>query len=162
MSLMALSRRQALALLAAPALLEPPGRILVATPALRDPDFARTVIVLFTSGAQAAQGLMLNRPLPPRSGEPGAYAGGPVASGMRTLTPRQSGPEARRICPGVYLVNGQTRDPGARLYLGYTGWSAPQLRDEIAHGLWRSIAGSSAVVFDPDPSTLWRRLLAAQ
>jgi putative transcriptional regulator len=152
------TRREVLALLAALAWPEPPGRILVATPALTDADFARSVILLFTSDAQAAQGLMLNRPLPGRPGEPAAYAGGPVAQGLRSLTRQASTPEARRLCAGVYLVAGQSSDQGARLYVGYTGWSGAQLADEVARGLWRIIPGSAAVAFDADPKTLWRRL----
>lgn len=139
-----------------------PGRILLAAPELRDPDFARTLILLFEGGSQAAMGLMLNRPLRRRSGEQPLFAGGPVAQGTRSLLRGASSPAARRLCPGVWLADGPARDPAGRTYLGYTGWTAAQLRDEWTRGLWRVLAGDAALVFDPDPATLWERALARE
>lgn len=135
-----------------------PGQILVATAAQRDPDFARTVILLIFAASEAAMGLMLNRPLRRRSGEPQMYAGGPVALGVRSLTPEAPSPAARPLCPGVYLVPGQSKAAGARIYLGYTGWSAAQLREEWIRSHWRILPGDAAIVFDSDTETLWQRL----
>lgn len=134
------------------------GQMLVATPALRDPDFARSVILLFSVSAEAAMGLMLNRPLPRRAGEPQMYAGGPVPQGVRSLLPEAAEPSATRLCPGVWLVNGQTRSQRGRIYVGYTGWTSSQLRQEWLRGLWRIVAGDASSVFDPEPERLWQRL----
>lgn len=134
------------------------GQMLVATPALRDPDFARTVILLFSASSEAVMGLMLNRPLPRRPGEGQLYAGGPVAQGVRSLLPEATEPAAARVCPGVWLVNGQTRSSKGRVYLGYTGWTTAQLRQEWLRGLWRILPGDAAAVFDPEPGRLWQRL----
>ena len=134
------------------------GQMLVATPALRDPDFARSVILLFALTGEAAMGLMLNRPLPRRPGEPQMYAGGPVAQGVRSLLPEAADPSAERLCPGVWIVNGQTKSPKGRIYLGYTGWTTAQLRQEWLRGLWRILPGDAAAVFDPAPERLWHRL----
>lgn len=134
------------------------GQMLVATPALRDPDFARSVIMLFSVSAEAAMGLMLNRPLPRRAGEPQMYAGGPVPQGVRSLLPDAAEPSATRLCPGVWLVNGQTKSPKGRTYLGYTGWTSSQLRQEWLRGLWRILPGDASAVFDPEPEGLWQRL----
>lgn len=138
------------------------GQILVAMPELRDPDFARTVILLFDAGPQAAMGLMLNRPLRRRAGEQPLFAGGPVAQGTRSLQREAASPAARRICPGVWLADGPAREPAGRTYIGYTGWSAAQLRDECLRGLWRIVAGDAGIVFDADPATLWERALARE
>lgn len=158
------TRRGLLLLAAGRAAPEPPaaGRLLVAAPELRDQDFARTVILLFDAGPQTAMGLMLNRPLRRRSGEQPLFAGGPVAQGTRCLLRDAASPSARRLCPGVWLADGPSRDPGGRTYLGYTGWTASQLRDEWMRGLWRSLPGDAAIVFDPDPATLWERLLTRE
>ncbi len=134
------------------------GQMLVAAPALRDPDFARSVILLFSVTADAAMGLMLNRPLPRRAGEPQMYAGGPVPHGVRSLLPDAADPSAVRLCPGVWLVSGQTQSPKGRIYLGYTGWTAAQLRQEWLRGLWRILPGDASAVFDPEPAKLWQRL----
>ncbi len=158
------TRRGLLLLAAGRVAPEPPsaGQVLVAMPELRDPDFARTVILLFDAGTQSAMGLMLNRALRRRDGEPQLFAGGPVAQGTRCLQREASSPNARRLCPGVWLADGPAREPGGRTYLGYTGWTAAQLRDECLRGLWRTLAGDAAIVFDPDPATLWQRLLARE
>lgn len=138
------------------------GRILVAAPERRDVDFARTVILLIDATQHAAMGLILNRPLRRRAGEQQLFAGGPIAQGTRSLLREATTPTARRLCPGVWLSDGAARDPGSRTYLGYTGWTAAQLREEILRGHWRAIAGDASIVFDPDPATLWERTLTRE
>src|SRR5690606_27750932 len=49
-----------------------------------------------------------------------------------------------------------------RVFLGYAGWTAPQLRDEIEDGAWFVVDALPADTFDPDPDTLWRRVLQRQ
>jgi len=134
------------------------GQILVAGAALQDEDFAHTVIFLIQADEQAVAGLMLNRPLRRRSGEPQYYAGGPIAQGVRSLVRESIENNAKRICPGVFLLPGYAKAPDARIFLGYTGWTAGQLREEIGRGFWSTIACDPAIVFDPDPTTLWQRL----
>ncbi|MGC4049790.1 MAG: YqgE/AlgH family protein [Paludibaculum sp.] len=135
-----------------------PGTILAASPQLRDEGFARTVIVIIQNDGQAAQGLVLNRPL----GD-GRFAGGPVATGFRTLVrvPADSKqPAGTRLLEGVYLVNrALPASANARTFAGYTGWSSAQLRDEIRQGLWRVLPGKAALLFDPQPNTLWQRVV---
>jgi putative transcriptional regulator len=46
----------------------------------------------------------------------------------------------------------------ARIYAGYTGWTAQQLRSEVEQGLWRVLPANIGAVFDPHPETLWQRL----
>lgn len=138
------------------------GQMLVAAPSMRDADFARTVILLFSVSGEAAMGLMLNRPLPRRSGEPQMYAGGPVPRGVRSLLPEASDPGAEKLCPGVWMVSGRTRSPRGRIYIGYTGWTGAQLRQEWMRGLWRVMPGSAGAVFDPEPERLWERLQGRQ
>lgn len=129
------------------------GDLLIATVKSHDPDLSRSVILLISSDADGAVGLMLNRP----NGK--AFEGGPVALGVRTLVRSNTKPEgARRIFPGVFVVPGIREDAGTRVYVGYTGWSHEQLRDEIARGLWKVRHGDATVVFDAQPGTLWERM----
>lgn len=129
------------------------GDILIATAKSRDPDLARSVIVLVQYDREGAIGLMLNRP----NGK--AFEGGPIDLGVRTLVRSRSKPEgARQIAGDLFLFPGIVEKPGARVYAGYTGWSAQQLKDEFARGLWKILAPDSGVVFDANPSTLWTRL----
>jgi len=129
------------------------GQILVATAKSRDPDLARSVILLIEYGSGGAIGLMLNRP----NGK--AFDGGPVALGVRTLVRARNKPEgAEYIAGDVYMRPGIAQRAGARVYAGYTGWSTQQLKDELARRLWKALPFDAKIVFDPNPSTLWTRL----
>ena len=43
------------------------------------------------------------------------------------------------------------------MYVGYAGWGPGQLERETLHGSWHVFRADTAVVFDPDPDTLWQR-----
>ncbi|MDR3505476.1 MAG: YqgE/AlgH family protein [Acidocella sp.] len=47
----------------------------------------------------------------------------------------------------------------ARLLLGYTGWGAGQLDQEMRQNSWLSVAGDDAIIFDTAYSTKWQRAL---
>ncbi len=134
-----------------------PGMLLIASPQLRDEGFARTVILIIQNDGQAARGLVLNRPL----GD-GRFAGGPVASGFRSLLRIRAGqqpPTGIKLLDGVYLLDrAQPASPNSRTFAGYTGWSSAQLKGEIRQGLWRVIPAKTAILFDPEARTLWQRL----
>ena len=131
------------------ALVQSMGQVLVATENSRDPDLARSVVLLIHSDPDGVIGVVLNRP----RGE-SKYFGGPIPMGVRTLA--HSGADAQRILPGVYLVP-SAKDTGARVYAGYVGWSQRQLIDEISRRLWKIVPGDASIVFDPHPDTLWQR-----
>lgn len=130
-----------------------PGEILVATGKSHDPDLARSVIVLVDCDRDGVIGLMVNHP----NGK--AFDGGPVTLGVRTLVRARSKPQnAQRVAGDLYLFQGLVERAGARVYGGYTGWSIAQLKDEISGGFWKILPADSAIVFDPSPATLWKRL----
>jgi hypothetical protein len=45
------------------------------------------------------------------------------------------------------------------VYCGYAGWTGPQLRHEVDLREWFIFPGDAATVFDPDPGSLWSRLI---
>jgi len=45
-----------------------------------------------------------------------------------------------------------------RFFAGHASWGPGQLEEEIADGAWTVVPGSAALIFDPAPATLWRRL----
>ena len=49
-----------------------------------------------------------------------------------------------------------------RVFAGYAGWGAQQLRDEIAEGSWYVVSGEEADVFGGDTTTLRRDVLRRQ
>jgi len=49
-----------------------------------------------------------------------------------------------------------------RVFAGYAGWGAGQLRSEIEEGAWFVLAGEPNDVFIDDPEQLWRQVLRRQ
>src|SRR5688572_10558721 len=79
------------------------GRLLVASPKLRDPNFARSVVLLIRHGDDGALGLILNRPLEtsfrelwsnvsetPCKHKGSLYLGGPVKGPLMAIHRRKS------------------------------------------------------------------------
>jgi putative transcriptional regulator len=172
---------QATALLAAE--LPGVGKLLVATRKSSDAELSKTVVLLIDHNAEGAIGLILNRRIDaPLSrvfsemkGKPGGstqlYFAGPIDIGVRALVRSRTWPNdaALKLYGDVYVVANNaairkraaaTPAPGEfRVYAGYTGWSATQLRNEVSAGLWYVAPGAADIVFDAHPESLWRRLL---
>jgi putative transcriptional regulator len=157
------------------------GKLLVATQKSRDPDLKQSVILLVQYDKDAAVGLIVNRrsevpaseAFPELTNAKGGpvlvWAGGPLAIGIRALHQSDFQPaEGREIFAGVSLISNKplilkllaasTPPDNFRVYAGYVGWTAQQLRNEVATGLWLVRTGDPGVVFDPNPETLWDRL----
>jgi putative transcriptional regulator len=141
------------------------GNLLVATPALVEPTFARTVILLLEhSAADGALGVVVNRPTSAAladvvpavvdlADEPRVlFDGGPVsrttAIALGVVHPRAVIPDAPAegwsvVEPPLVTVD-LDHDPALlaaslrslRVFAGYAGWSAGQLEGEIAEGSW--------------------------
>jgi len=100
------------------------------------------------------------------------YIGGPVEQrGVMALARSSSDvAEAKHVFDDVYLIktkellNKSLASPIAasafHVFFGYAGWSVPQLGREIELGKWYVLPGDAAIVFDPDPNTVWDRLIA--
>ncbi len=46
-----------------------------------------------------------------------------------------------------------------RFVLGYSGWGSGQLDEELREGAWVVCPATEDLVFDAEPTTLWRRVL---
>ncbi len=159
------------------------GKLLVAPRNAPDPNFARTVILLVQHDDQSAVGLIVNRrtkiPIskalqewkPAEGKSDPVYMGGPVElDGVLALLRLATKPaEAAHVVDDVYLASTRApvenalaagSGPGElRVYLGYCGWGAGQLENEVELGGWYIFSGNGALVFDSDPDTLWSRLI---
>ncbi len=160
-----------------------PGKFLIAHRSLLDPNFTRTVVLLVRYGEDGAMGLILNRPTKvplsraldglkdAKSRSDPVYLGGPVEVGgvVALLRSRDKLTDARHVFADIYLLSTKTSleralaagadSGGLRAYLGYAGWGAGQLDHEIELGSWLVWRGDPATVFDPDPETMWSRLI---
>ena len=156
------------------------GKFLVASRDLADPHFSQTVVLLVEYASDGVVGLILNRrttiPISrllalkeaARRQDP-VYAGGPVelTSVMALAQLSQAPAEGARVFNDIYLVNTEAplvkamATPGGkfRVYLGYAGWTAAQLRNETETGSWFIFTADAGMVFDPDPGSLWKRLI---
>ncbi len=160
-----------------------PGKFLVARRNLPDPNFVQTVILLAQYEEKGALGLVINRvtefPVSRVLADfKGAakrsdfvYSGGPVArTGVLSLLRSSSSPgDARHIFADVYLVSSKAllekslaagaESERLRIYLGYAGWTAGQLQQELKLGTWHVMRADPAVVFDSDPASVWNRMI---
>jgi putative transcriptional regulator len=164
------------------------GALLVASPALTDPSFARSVVFVIDHRAAGTLGVILNRPsevsvadvLPtwgPHTTTPSAvFVGGPVE--QRTalcLAALRTGEDPART-GGVVGVRGPVAlvdldgDPdvlaprvrGLRVFAGYAGWDRGQLAGEIARGDWFVVPALPDDVLAPPSYDLWGGVLRRQ
>ncbi|HEX6578713.1 MAG TPA: YqgE/AlgH family protein [Jiangellaceae bacterium] len=161
------------------------GRLLVATPALRDPNFDRAVILLLSHDDDGALGVVVNRPtevpvtdiLPNWQAvvtEPGVvFQGGPVsldsALGLVVLADGTEPLGVRRVSGRLGVVDldapPEVVQPGVvamRVFAGYAGWSPDQLETEIAEGSWYVVDAETDDAFRGDAPLLWRAVLRRQ
>ncbi|MBO9523158.1 MAG: YqgE/AlgH family protein [Nocardioidaceae bacterium] len=164
-----------------------PGRLLVASPTLADPNFARSVVLLLDAGGDGALGVVLNRPTTLQVAEvltgwddvvdgPGVlFQGGPVEtdSALAVASVGGDGEEDpigwRRVFGSTGLVDLDAPIEimagvvtALRIYAGYAGWSAGQLEDEIAEGAWYVVEAEAGDPFRADPTELWSEVLRRQ
>lgn len=157
------------------------GRLLVAAPALVDPNFHRTVILVLEHSPEGALGVVLNRPteLSARDALPGplgdalpederVHRGGPVQPDAVIVLADFDDPAlaAGVACGSVGIVDpegdiallaGGLR--AIRAFGGYAGWSAGQLEEEIAEEAWVDAVCLPSDVFTAAPDALWGTVL---
>ena len=156
------------------------GQLLVASPALLDPNFHRTVVLVVEHGEEGALGLVLNRVSsgevaevgPPLDDliEPGAriHQGGPVEPAAVLVVAEFDDPEeaAALVLGDIGLVPGDgdlealaDRTRRARVFAGYAGWGAGQLDDELTEESWIVAPAEPEDVFSEFPEELWSQVL---
>jgi putative transcriptional regulator len=157
------------------------GRILVADPFLKDPNFMRTVVFLCEHEEAAGSfGFVINRPYNQVvgnliSGLDGCsfpvYFGGPVQ--MDTIHFLHQRPDlvgGVEVVDNIYwggdfdalseaILNNNIREEELRFYLGYSGWSAGQLKSELDEKSWLTTEGNRALVFHQDYNRIWQDAL---
>lgn len=164
------------------------GRYLVAAPGLEDPNFRETVIYLVHHDAYGAMGLVINRLMAKGpvgklldafglEGDPTVgtqikmHYGGPVEPGSSLVLHRDNYRNQTTTDVGNHLAVSSADDvladlaigKGPRenlLILGYAGWAADQLENEITSGAWYVIDADETLLFDDDLATKYRRALA--
>lgn len=154
------------------------GSLLLAHPALRDPNFRRSVVLMSAHNAEGAMGVVLNRPLGKRLGElSGDFAlgplasvplfrGGPVQTDQLVLVAWESHPEGFRLHFGLDPDKAQqlTAEAGTQIrgFLGYSGWSAGQLENEMRMRTWIVADVPEDLFSHSQDESLWRTVLGRE
>ncbi len=167
-----------------------PG-FLVASPNLLDPNFARSLVLLVEHRSQGSLGFVVNRParidfasvveelelLRPGLAPPElpVLVGGPVAphTGWLLFDPNLAPlsldgtievTRRLRVSASRELLREMAGSREARrrqLVLGYAGWGAGQLDEEIRQGAWIPVDLDEQIIFETPFQNRWTAALAA-
>ena len=156
---------------------------LIAMPALEDPNFHRSVTLVCQHDANGAMGIVINRLADyslgelldqlklPTSDESLAQrpivAGGPVHPDRGFVVhddPREWESTLRfgrglAVTTSRDILAAMARGDGPRnalVALGYAGWEAGQLEDELAQNSWLTVPADPAIVFDTPLEQRWQ------
>jgi putative transcriptional regulator len=158
------------------------GLFLIAKPTLRDPNFAKTVILVTQTEDASTVGVIINRPtrlalsqiLPrefaPQNYRDPLYFGGPVMrEAIVALYRSETVPNAAafHVLKNIYLtMHGDNiklllATPGAqyRLYAGFSGWAPRQLESEFVRDGWFVLPADEAMLFRKSADGLWEELV---
>lgn len=160
------------------------NQLLIAMPQMHDPNFEQTITYIVEHSDEGAMGLTLNRPVDleiddiledldielkvPLGREHQVVSGGPIQpeAGFILHTPTKQAWESsvplhddlwlttsRDILESIAAGTGPERSLTA---LGYAGWDAGQLEQEIADNAWLSTPASLELVFQVPFSDRWQ------
>jgi len=163
------------------------GQVLIASPAIGDPRFSRTVLLMVRHTKDGAFGITINRPLGEHSlaqllelfGESDAsaegsvqiFAGGPVQPGVCFVVHsadynRYSTTAVKdfaSVSPCKEVLGDIAHKIGpqkALVAFGYAGWAPGQLESELARNDWATAAADADLVFDVKREGVWDAAMA--
>ncbi len=154
------------------------NQFLIAMPGMADERFARSVVYLCEHSTKGALGLVINRPTdlslgnlfekidlsldrPGLSDQP-VYFGGPVQTERGFVLHERTGAELE-MTTSRDVLEALSQGAGPRkvmVTLGYSGWSAGQLEEEIAQNGWLTVIADPSVIFDTPVDERYERALA--
>ena len=157
------------------------GQLIVASPAIEDPNFRRSVVLIGHHDPDGALGVVINRPTgtnlaeaaPPVAemtgdGDSELFLGGPVMSEAVVVVAEFESPDdAAMLAFGSVGLLGTASDPQDverrtrrfRAFAGHAGWSRGQLDDELDREDWIAAPASADLVFSDEPGELWSKVL---
>lgn len=158
------------------------NQFLIAMPNLADPNFYRTVTYLCAHNEEGAMGLVINRPLDiklgevlghmsieshdPRVADLPVFQGGPVQrergfvlhqpagawDSVLQVTEQIGVATSRDILSAVAEGSGPDR---TLIALGYAGWGAGQLEQEVLENAWLSGPADTEIIFNLPYEARW-------
>lgn len=163
------------------------NQFLIAMPGLEDPNFHRSVTYICAHNEEGAMGIIINRPMGLVLGEVleqmdihindekisqiPIYQGGPVQAdrGFVLHQPIENWEYSIEVCSEIGVAT--SRDilkaiadgkgpPSTFIALGYAGWSAGQLEEEIKNNAWLNAPADSSIIFNAPVEKRWESAVA--
>ena len=158
------------------------GKLLIASPQMRDPNFHRSIVLIIRDDNDGAMGLVLNRPLElsiseacekvletPCEMEGYLHEGGPCEGPMMVLHAGDAFGEAigdLEVLDGLWFITNKEEiesllaEPRDQLkcFVGYAGWTDDQLAGEMDSGSWLIHPATLDSVFSDD-ARQWSKLM---
>lgn len=157
------------------------GGLLLSEPYLADPNFERTTILLTEHNNEGSVGFILNKPSDSRVSEvlndlkefdARIFIGGPVQQDTLHFIHRVPAlDDSIEIVTGLFWGGNfdqlisliETKQIGGtdiKFFLGYSGWSAGQLDEELKIDSWIvSDQVSEELVFETEPDNMWKKAM---
>jgi putative transcriptional regulator len=165
------------------------NQFLIAMPGMADDNFAGAVVYLCEHSDKGALGLLINKPTDitlrhlfekvdlsldrsELADEP-VYFGGPVqtergfvlheALGASRFSSTMTMPGGLEMTTSKDVLEALASGTGPRrvlVTLGYSGWGAGQLEEEIGRNGWLNVAADPKIIFDTPPEQRYTRALA--
>jgi putative transcriptional regulator len=161
------------------------NHFLIAMPTLHDPFFRRTVTYICEHSAQGAMGLIINHPIDINVGEllkkididtndisqpfPNAvYSGGPVQTdrGFVLHSPQTGWNSSLQLSEQIMVTTSKdileaiasNNSPEKFIItLGYSGWTAGQLEQELLQNSWLTIPADPELLFNTPSHLRWEK-----
>ncbi|MEX1004370.1 MAG: YqgE/AlgH family protein [Acidimicrobiia bacterium] len=151
--------------------LRPPraGSLLVATPLLNDPNFARSVVLILQHDEDGTLGVVLDRPTAIPVGE---FLPAWESVAVEPAVVFHGGPVEPEVGIGLCIRLGslevvdltQTPDDDSpvRVFAGCAGWGPGQLADELAEEAWFVVEFDPGDLLADSPDEMWSAVLRRQ
>jgi len=157
------------------------GRLLISDPFLPDPYFKRSVVLLVDHSDEGSLGFILNKTLEFSLSDTelkidtsrfNMFFGGPVQSNDLFYI-HSKGMEiegSTEIKDGLYwggdfkviesmIKDGTLNEKEIQFFVGYSGWEADQLKNEINEDSWLVHETDLTDLFNSDTENLWKNIL---
>jgi putative transcriptional regulator len=162
------------------------NHFLIAMPSLNDSYFHRAVIYICEHDEQGAMGIIINQPISqltikqlldkieiasdasqPQNLNSHVFNGGPVSSdrGFVLHSPQIPWGSSVQLSHDLMVTTSKDilqvmgTDAAPQKYLmalGYSGWSAGQLEQELLENSWLTLAADPVIIFDVEPQERWQ------
>jgi putative transcriptional regulator len=158
------------------------GTILLAEPFMLDPNFKRAAVLVCEHNEEGTVGFILNKKLDMQVNELIAdfpefdapvFFGGPVQTDTIHYVHNAGDllEDSRPVSRGVwwggdfdklkFLMSSQLITPAnIRFFVGYSGWSEGQLKDEKSLGSWVMANMHPNYLFKSKPNELWQQIMS--